>query len=60
VRTGEAPATFQRVNGPSDLNDVAHNQFAAPSGFYQTVDLNFATLNQHLRLATRIRNAAKF
>jgi hypothetical protein len=49
----------QRVSYPIDLNNVAHNQFAASSGFHLTVDLNFTTLNQQLRLATRICNATE-
>ena len=34
-----------------DLNHIANNQFAASSGFHLTVNLNFTTLNQQLRLS---------
>ena len=49
-----------QVFSPIDLNNVAHNQFAASSGFHLTVDPDFTTLDKQLRLSTRIGNATKF
>jgi hypothetical protein len=50
----------RRVFSPIDLNNVANNQFAASSGFHLTVDADFTTLDQQLRLSTRICNAPEF
>ena len=49
-----------RVFSAIDLNNVANNQFAASSGFHLTVDPDFTTLDQQLRLSTRICNATEF
>jgi hypothetical protein len=50
----------QRVRHSIDLNNIAKHQFAPPSGFHFTVDLNLTILDQKLRLSTRIRNATEF
>ncbi len=50
----------RRVCFSTDLNNIANNQFAASSGLHHTVDLNFTTLDQQLRLSTRIGNATEF
>jgi len=50
----------RRVFSPIDLNNVANNQFASSSGFHHTVDPDFTTLDQQLRLSTRICNATEF
>jgi hypothetical protein len=48
-----------QVHPPLDLNHVAHGQFPASPGFHLTVDLDFTTLDQQLRLSTRAGHATE-
>jgi len=58
--TGGCPVSLVWIRFPIELNNVANGQFPASSGFHLTVDQNFATLDQQLRLSARACNAAEF
>ena len=49
----------KRVCLPIDLNNVTNGQFPTSPSFHCTVDLNFTTLDQQLRLSARASNATE-